>query len=102
MATLNIVNKSPFEKNTLSQCLGRVAPGGAILLIEDAVCAAIAGNAFEDKLTAAASEQKLFVLEPDLAARGFADARLPDSVNRVDYSGFVELVTQYDLVHSWF
>ncbi len=100
MATLNIVNKSPFEKHTLSQCLSRAAPGGAILLIEDAVCAVIKGGAYAEQLVT--GQQKVYVLEPDLAARGFADAALPDSINRVDYNGFVDLVTQYDLVHSWF
>ena len=102
MATLNIINKSPFEKHTLSQCLSRVAPGGAILLIEDAVCAAVPGSAFADQLSNAATEQKLYVLQPDLAARGFADVSLPDSIKQVDYKGFVDLVTEYDLVHSWF
>ncbi len=102
MATLNIVNKSPFEKHTLSQCLSRVAPGGAVLLIEDAVCAVVPGGAFSEQLDTAAAQQKLYVLEPDLAARGFADLNLPDTINRVDYKGFVDLVTQYDLVHSWF
>jgi tRNA 2-thiouridine synthesizing protein B len=62
----------------------------------------VPGSAFSDQLNTAATEQKLYVLQPDLAARGFADVSLLDSIKQVDYKGFVDLVTEYDLVHSWF
>jgi tRNA 2-thiouridine synthesizing protein B len=51
---LHTVNKSPFERNTLEACLKRAVPGTAILLIEDAVYAALAGTGLSDALTSAA------------------------------------------------
>ncbi|OED41897.1 hypothetical protein AB833_08660 [Chromatiales bacterium (ex Bugula neritina AB1)] len=99
MATLNIVNKSPFEKRTLEQCLSRIADDDSVLLIEDASVVAVSGTAYADQLQG--SKQKVYVLSPDLAARGLAESSLLDGLTAVDYSGFVELVTTHDRVHSW-
>jgi len=101
MGTLNIINKSPFEKRTLEQCLSRIGSGDGVLLIEDAVVAAVGGTAVSNAITAAGSQSKLYVLGPDLDARGFADASLLGDVNIVDYAGFVDLVVKHDRVHSW-
>lgn len=100
MATLNIVNKSPFEKHTLEQCLQRASDGDGILLIEDGVVAALRGTDYSDKL-AASTAQQWYVLEPDLLARGLGGSALIEQCSRVDYTGFVKLVTEYDRVHSW-
>jgi len=101
MTTLNIINKSPFEKQSLQQCLPRIGDGDSILLIEDACVAAVAGTAFENELRHAAKSVTLYVLTPDLAARGFAESKLVEELSTVDYDGFVELVTTHDRVHSW-
>ncbi len=101
MSTLNIVNKSPFEKRSLDQCLSRIGSGDAVLLIEDAVVVALAGTSYESALNSAASDQKLYVLTPDIEARGLADKPVVDGFTQVDYKGFVALVTQHDRVHSW-
>lgn len=99
MATLNIVNKSPFEKRSLDQCLARIGDGDALLLIEDATVVAASGTSYAEQL--AATSGALFVLQPDLAARGFADKPLVDGCSSVDYKGFVALAAEYDRVHSW-
>lgn len=96
---LHIVNKSPLINAALDSCL-RVASGGDLLLIEDAVYAATEGTLVEDRLRAAMSQFTVHVLQPDLEARGLAD-RLIDGVNRVDYGGFVDLVTHNDNCQSW-
>ena len=96
---LNIVNKSPAERNALESCL-RVAQGGAILLIEDAVYAATRGNAAETTLREALSRFKVYALTPDLDARGMGD-RLMEGVTGVDYSGFVDLVAEHKTCQSW-
>lgn len=101
MATLHTVNKSPFEKRTLEQCLCRASDGASLLLIEDAVVAATANTEFSKLLTDAAVNIKLYVLTPDLQARGLATDNLLPGINQVDYTGFVELVTSHDRVHSW-
>lgn len=101
MSTLNIVNKSPFEKRTLEQCLSRIGDGDSVLLIEDAAVAALTGTGVADRLAAAGQVSKLYVLSPDLAMRGLTDKPLLDGIEQVDYQGFVDLVTTHDRVHSW-
>jgi tRNA 2-thiouridine synthesizing protein B len=101
MSTLNIVNKSPFEKRSLDQCLSRIGEGDAVLLIEDAVVVALAGTSFESDLKAASADKRLYVLTPDLEARGLAGREMVDGFDAVDYKGFVSLVTEHDRVHSW-
>lgn len=101
MTTLNIINKSPFEKRTLEQCLSRIGEGDSVLLIEDAVVAAVSGTLFSDQLKNSAKTNPLYVLEPDLQARGLAESGLVSGFNTVDYTKFVSLVTEHDRVHSW-
>ena len=96
---LHIINKSPLASNTLETCLN-VAPGGEILLIEDAVYAATTGNAFAAKLNDALGRFKVYVLQPDLDARGMGDKLLP-GVNAVDYGGFVDLASSNNTCQSW-
>lgn len=96
---LHIVNKSPLERNALDSCLS-AAQGGALLLTEDAVYAATRGNAAAEKITAAMAGMKVYVLGPDLDARGMTD-RLLDGVTSVGYDGFVDLVAEYPTNQSW-
>lgn len=96
---LHIINKSPLTSNSFDSCL-RVAQSGDILLIEDAVYAATVGNEFEGKIRKAMSQFKIYVLQPDLEARGLAD-RLIEGVSPVDYGGFVELTTANNNCQSW-
>jgi tRNA 2-thiouridine synthesizing protein B len=96
---LHIINKSPLERGVLDSCL-RTVSGGAILLIEDGVYAATRGNAAAAKVADALSRLKVYVLQPDLDARGMGD-RLIDGVQGVDYGGFVDLVAEHPNCQSW-
>lgn len=96
---LNIVNKSPLATGALDSVL-RVAPNGALLLIEDGVYAATKGNPAEARLREAQSQIKIYVLQPDLEARGMAD-RMIEGITPVDYAGFVDLVVEYPNSQSW-
>ena len=95
---LHIINKSPFTNGALDACL-RVAQGGDVLLIEDAVYAAVSGGA-EKRVRDAMKQFTFHVLQPDLDARGIAD-RVIDGVNKVDYGGFVELAAKNKNCQSW-
>jgi tRNA 2-thiouridine synthesizing protein B len=97
---LHIVNKSPLERNALESCLRIAAPGGAVLLIEDAVYAAARGTAVEATVSAALARFRIYALLPDLEARAVAD-RVIDGVTTVDYAGFVDLVAQSKACQSW-
>ena len=101
MAMLHTVNKSPFERRTLDTALRHAVKGAAILLIEDGVYAAFEDSVVADKVKAAMADNKLYVLGPDVAARGMSEKSLIDGIEIVDYEGFVDLVTEYDKVQSW-
>jgi len=98
---LHIVNKSPFERGTLDSCLKTSLDGSTVLLIEDAVVGAIKDSAFADSISKAIASKTMYVLEPDLNARGFTTDNIIDGIKTVDYAGFVELTTTNDNVQSW-
>ena len=97
MSLLHIVNKSPYEKNSLSTAAGYCKDGDTLLLIEDGVYAAMKGG------SAAASLDGLdvAVMGSDLAARGIAEDKLVDGISVIDYAGFVDLVEAKDSTQSW-
>ena len=70
MTTLHTVNKSPFEKSSLESCLRVMQPESAMLLFEDGVYAAAKGTVFESKIREASTHSLIYVLAPDLEARG--------------------------------
>ncbi len=96
---LHIVNKSPFTHSALDTCV-QVGQGGDLLLIEDAVYAAVAGTAVERLVRHALQRFRVFALSPDLEARGVA-GQLIEGITLVDYTGFVELVTHNKTCQSW-
>jgi tRNA 2-thiouridine synthesizing protein B len=98
---LHLVNKSPFERNSLDSCLRLAKPGSSVLLIEDAVYAAVENTTHTAKIAARTNDLSFYVLAPDLAARGLNDAVLIKSIVTVDYEGFVDLVAQHESTQSW-
>jgi tRNA 2-thiouridine synthesizing protein B len=99
--TLHLVNKSPTERNTLESCLRLAKAGSTLLLIEDGVYAALDGAASADAVKARMGELTIYVLGPDVDARGLAGLTLIDGLDVVDYGGFVDLVAQHDTTQSW-
>ena len=98
---LHTVNKSPFEKDSLKTCLRLSGAGSAILLIEDGVYGAIREGEFESGLVACMTDRKLYVLGPDLKARGISEDKLIEGAEVVDYQGFVKLAAESSKVQSW-
>jgi len=98
---LHTVNKSPFSNRTLSNCLAHLTDGAAVLLIEDGVCGAAAGTAAAAEIARYIGRFPVYVLGPDLEARGIRGAGLMAGVKTVDYEGFVRLVTEHEVVQSW-
>ena len=101
MSTLHTVNKSPFDRDSLGSCLRVIADDGAILLYEDGIYAAMKGTRFADTVAEAASKYSVYVLGPDLEARGMKSDNVIDGISVVDYGGFVDLVTEHDKVNAW-
>ena len=101
MAMLHTMNKSPFERNTLTSCLNMAKKGSSVLLIEDGVLAAVDQTAHADQVKAAAQDVKFYVLGPDIRARGLDEKNIIDHIEVVDYEGFVDLVAAHDKVQAW-
>jgi len=98
---LHLINKSPFERNSLDTCLRLAKQGSVILLIEDGIYAAQKNTAVGDKVAAATGEHTLYALTPDLEARGIGKDEIIDGISLVDYKGFVQLTTECSGVQSW-
>ena len=97
---LHIVNKSHALSTTLQSCLRLAQPGHALLLIEDAVYAATQGSAATSGMAGAVANLKVYVLQPDVDARGMA-GKLVDGVTAIDYAGFVARVAEHPNNQSW-
>jgi len=101
MSTLHTVNKSPFATQALISCLNHALPGDAVLLIEDGVYGGLGGTGLTEIVSELGRPVSLYVLTPDLDARGIAAERLMPGVTGVDYPGFVALVAENDRVQAW-
>jgi tRNA 2-thiouridine synthesizing protein B len=101
MPVLHIINKSPFQMDSLDSCLRLAKPGAGILLIEDAIYAAQKNTGISEKISNSTAKHKIYALAPDMAARGIEEDNTIDQISLVDYEGFVQLVTQYSGVQSW-
>ncbi|MEE9158299.1 MAG: sulfurtransferase complex subunit TusB [Gammaproteobacteria bacterium] len=101
MTVLHTVNKSPYERDSLEACLRLAEKGSSVLLIEDAVYAAVNDSVASEILAQAMQRVSVYVLGPDLRARGLQQSRLLEGVKDVEYRGFVRLVTEHKGVQSW-
>ncbi len=98
---LHTVNKSPTDKPSLLSCLRLAQPGSDILLIEDAVYAAVRGTKFTELIEQALASYQIFALAADLECRGFNSSKVIPGVQTIDYQGFVALAVNNEAVHAW-
>ena len=101
MAMLHTVNKSPFEKNSLTSCIRLAKAGSSVLLTEDGVVAAMKGTKYSKDVSDAMANISFYVLGPDLKARGLNESNVVDGIKVVGYSGFVDLATEHESVQAW-
>ncbi|NEX20572.1 sulfurtransferase complex subunit TusB [Thiorhodococcus mannitoliphagus] len=101
MSILHTVNKSPFERNSLESCIRFATDGAAVLLFEDGIYAALSGTSVESAVADALGKLKVYVLGPDLKARGFSEERVIKGISVVDYAGFVDLTAEHVKVQAW-
>ena len=98
---LHIVNKSHSESRALKECLDFIESGSVVLLIENAVLSA--KNCIDAGLLETPPVNvELYVLSPDLQARGIKQSGCYAHIQCIDYDGFVELVVANNPVQSWF
>lgn len=98
---LHTVNKSPFEKNSLTTCLSFARPGSDILLLEDGIYGALKGTQFESAVTEALKNCRMYVLEADLRTRGMREENVIAGIKLASYGDFVDLVVNNNAVKAW-
>lgn len=101
MSTLHTVNKSPFATRTLLSCLNHVSAGDSILLIEDGVYGALMGSEISKNISDKSKGFSIFVLAPDMKARGLSEDKLIEGIEPVDYASFVDMAAKHDLNQAW-
>lgn len=101
MSVLHIVNKSPYDRNSLDTCLRLAKKDAAILLIEDGIYAVLKNSSAADKMQQSTGNHPVYALRPDLEARGISPDNMIDGISLVDYDGFVKLTTEYEQLQSW-
>lgn len=95
---LYIVNKNG---DALSRCAQRATKGDAVLLTENAVLAALCVSS--SPITSLVENGvRVYSLTPDMQVRGVDVAACFESINCVDYSGFVDLVKNHNPIRSCF
>jgi len=95
---LHTINQSPFRGNSLTSCIRFAKPADPILFMEDGVYTVQAGNKFGELISTLLKTNPLYVLSPDLKARGINSVQ--GEVTQIDYDGFVALVEEHQ-VNSW-
>ena len=85
-------------RSSLQSCLRIIQKNDAIILIEDAVISAKKDCQTEMLIN---KTMNVFVLEPDLKARGIKPDQIIQGIKPVDYKGFVKLTVKYDGVQTW-
>ena len=98
---LHTVNKSPYQSDALTTCFGLAQPGSAVLLIEDGIYGAMTNTKFSAAVVIAQQCCAIYVLEPDLQARGFNADSIMNAIQTIDYDGFVSLVEDNPVVQAW-
>jgi len=101
MNMLHTINKSPFENSTMSSCIEMCSQDSSILFIEDGVISVMKSTKFSELVENALKEFKMYVLKPDLEARGLSLNNVIEGVEIVGYDEFVDLTTEHKTVQSW-
>ena len=101
MNMLHTINKSPFENSTMSSCIAMCSQDSSILFIEDGVISDMKSTKFSELIENALKEFKMYVLKPDLEARGLSLNNVIEGVEIVGYDEFVDLTTEHKTVQSW-
>jgi tRNA 2-thiouridine synthesizing protein B len=98
---LHTVNKSPFDRNSLESCLRFAHHGHSVLLFEDGIYGALKGTRFETLLKDGLKSYNIYVLKPDLEARGMRTDNVIEGIKPVEYADFVDLVVENKTVQAW-
>ena len=93
---LHLIQKNPFQNQCFVECLKVASADDVFLLMLDGVYALQKADFLE-------SGNQIFVLEPDMKARGLSlDENTLDNIKAIDYLDFVKTTESHHKVISWY
>ncbi|MGH1487423.1 MAG: sulfurtransferase complex subunit TusB [Cellvibrionaceae bacterium] len=96
---LHTVNQSPFNKNTLQECINFYRKNDAIVLLENGVYGALDSQPFANEL----KHKQCYAVKSDIHARGLNTSdSLIENIQIIDYQQFVQLVTKFNNIQNWY
>ena len=94
---LHTINSSPLSDYALQNCLSYLGDSDYVLLMGDAVISVTVNIEQRSDLLTLHKNNRLFILQPDLQARGLS----ADIGKIIDYAGFVDLSIECKSQLSW-
>ncbi len=102
MSLLHTVNKSPFQHNTLVECLALCGPEDALLLLEDGVYAALSSSPCRELLSERIQQGlSCYALSVDVNAR-IQNQTLITGIQLASDEDFVDLALHHTSTQSWY
>jgi tRNA 2-thiouridine synthesizing protein B len=101
MPVLHLLREAHVSGSAVPSCLTRMSQDDSILLLENGVYLCMKGGLGFRQLSTIAERGRLYVLGPDLAARGLALDDIGKGVTVVDYAGFVDLTVKSKSTITW-
>lgn len=94
---LHLIFQSPIDIAVLE----RMDSGDVAVFLESAVLGVLQNGRLADVLAAKIGSNRLCVLSEDIAIRGILVSELVIGLEVIDYSGFVNLAVENQLIQSW-
>ena len=100
-AILHLLSRSARQGDGLQQLLLHVAPGDALVLLEEAVVEALDGTTNVNLIGMDNLGVAVFVMQAELELRGLSGRKLATGVTPIDYEALVTLVVDFELNQTW-
>ncbi|MEQ1484487.1 DsrH/TusB family sulfur metabolism protein [Methyloglobulus sp.] len=94
---LHLVFQSPIDIAVLE----RMDSGDVAVFLESAVLGVLQKGRLADVLATKVGSNRLCVLSEDMVIRGILVSELVAGLEVIDYSGFVNLAVENQLIQSW-
>ncbi|MBE0469409.1 MAG: sulfurtransferase complex subunit TusB [Methyloprofundus sp.] len=94
---LHILN----ERVELDVFFQRIAREDALIFLGSSVLCLHSNGQAAEQLKQYCQNFQCYVLEPDLLARGLKRNEIIVGIKPVDYSGFVTLTTEHEVIKTW-
>ena len=84
-----------------AELFARIGRDDAVIFIGDAVLALHKNATHNESLLQCCQDRQCYVLAPDLQLRGLGATEILSKITLLDYSEFVQLTIEYDVIKTW-